>query len=232
MTDFSQLFSWVSAVFSIVIIDLALSGDNAAVIGLAIRNLETKQRKKAAAFGAGGAIILRIVFTIIATLLLSIKYLSAVGGVILIFITWKLLQSKDQEKQEVNSSKHFWGAIGTIIIADLSMAFDNVMGVAGAAQGNIPLLIFGLLISIPILVVGSNWLATLMNKYPIIIYIGAGVLAHTALKMIIGDHAIALESYIGHLPAVLIPILAGLFIVFAGYLNIKLAERKSAWKKV
>lgn len=196
--------SFLGAILSITIIDLALSGDNAAVIGLAIKNLPREQRKIAAFIGAGGAILLRVTLTALATLMLRIPYLNAAGGVILIWITWKLLKG-DEGEESVKASNRFWSAVGTIIVADLSMAFDNIMGVAGAAHGHVGLMIFGLAISIPILVLGANWLATMMNRYPIIIYIGGAVLAHTSLAMIFEDHGLGLPRYTGELAAVFIP---------------------------
>lgn len=223
--SFLKVWSYLSAALAIVIIDLALSGDNAAVIGLAIRDLPPEQRKKAAVLGAGGAILLRVFFTVIATLLLRIPYLNAIGGVILLVITWKLIKQEKEEEGNVASSTRFWSAVGTIIIADISMAFDNVMGVAGAAHGNVWLVIFGLALSIPILVAGSNWLAVLMNKYPIIIYVGAGVLAHTAMKMIFHDGGLALAEYTGIVLARVIPVLAGIVVVAWGVLEIKKHQR-------
>ncbi|HYH02989.1 MAG TPA: TerC family protein [Bacillota bacterium] len=188
--------SLILAVFSIVLIDLVLSGDNAAVIGLAIKNLPHEQRKTAAMFGAGGAIVLRIIFTSIATLLINVPYLNAIGGALLLWITWNLLKQDDGE-EHVNAANKFWAAVGSIILADVSMAFDNIMGVAGAAHGSIYLVIFGLALSIPILVWGSNWLATLMNTYPIIIYIGGAVLAHTSLNMLFHDHGLNMIQFVG-----------------------------------
>jgi len=217
--------SFLYAVLAIVIIDLALSGDNAAVIGLAIKDLPVEQRKTAAIIGAGGAILLRVLLTAIATLLLKISYLSAIGGVILLFITWKLVK-QEKEEEKVASSTRFWSAVATIIVADLSMAFDNVMAVAGAAHGNVWLVIFGLALSIPILVAGSNWLAGLMNKYPLIIYVGAGVLAHTAFKMIFHDDGLALAEHIGVVLAAVIPVLIGIMVVAWGVVEIKKRQRR------
>ncbi len=218
LTDGVRLWQTITAILSITIIDLVLSGDNAAVIGLAIRGLPRKMQKKAAIFGAGGAIILRIVFTVFAVYLLSVKYLSAIGGVILIYITYKLLKVDTTEEVHVRSSSKFRGAVGTIIIADLSMAFDNVMGVAGAAHGEAWLVIFGLLLSIPILVLGSTWLATMMGKHPIIIYLGATVLAHTATNMIFRDQALQLTQCTGELLGSLIPWLCALPILVYGFI--------------
>lgn len=216
----------ITKILSIVIIDLALSGDNAAVIGLAIRNLPDSQRKWAAIVGTGGAVVLRIIFTILAALLLGISYISFIGGVILLFITWKLLK-EDEPKPDsgIGAATKFWAAVGTIIIADLSMAFDNVMGVAGAAEGSVMLIIFGLLISVPILIVGSTWLAKVMKKYPIVIYIGAGVLIHTASKMIIKDQGFALMNYLGSTLTTAIPIILGVLLVVGGYAKIKRRQK-------
>ncbi len=219
LTNFTDHL-WLSQIFlsiiSISIIDLVLSGDNAAVIGLAIRNLPRRLQKKAVVFGASGAIILRIIFTIFAVYLLSIKYLSAVGGVILLWITYNLVKSNSEDKTFVKGANSFWPAVGTIIIADLSMAFDNVMGVAGAAHGKPLLVIFGLILSIPILIIGSTWLATLMEKFRIIIFVGAMVLVHTATSMIINDQALGLVNYIGEVGCFLIPWLCSLSVLIYG----------------
>ncbi|MGI6712743.1 MAG: TerC family protein [Bacillota bacterium] len=213
----AQIWESLVAILSICIIDLVLSGDNAAVIGLAIRNLPKKMQKKAAIIGTGGAIILRITFTLFAVFLLAVKYLSFAGGVILIWITWKLINTDTEGGINISSSNRFLRAVGTIIIADLSMAFDNVMGVAGAAHGEIWLVIFGLLFSIPILVLGSTWLAGLMEKHPIVIYIGAMVLAHTAVSMILNDKALNLTKFTGVALGTMIPWICGFLVLGYGY---------------
>lgn len=218
LTNPTWLWQTFLAIISISIIDLVLSGDNAAVIGLAIRNLPHDLQKKAAIIGGGGAIVLRIIFTIFAVYLLKVKFLSFIGGVILIYITYKLCASDGEEEGEnVKSSNKFWGAIGTIIIADLSMAFDNVMGVAGAAHGAVWLVVFGLLLSIPILILGATWLAGLMQKWPIIIYIGAMVLMHTAVGMMMHDKALHLTQYTGDLMGTLIPWICAIPVLVYGW---------------
>ncbi|MHB1419882.1 MAG: YjbE family putative metal transport protein, partial [Bacillota bacterium] len=166
--------------------------------------LENKQRKQAAILGAGGAIILRVIFTSLATTLMRFPYVNAIGGVILLWITWKLIKNQEGEGN-VKASNKFWGAVVAIVVADLSMAFDNVMGVAGAAHGNISLVIFGLMLSVPILILGSNWLAIWMKRQPFIIYIGAAVLAHTSISMIVHDKALEIGQTVGPTWAVLIP---------------------------
>ena len=220
------LWETSAAILSISIIDLVLSGDNAAVIGLAIRDLPKNMQKKAAIVGTGAAILLRIIFTIFAVYLLSLRYLKAAGGLILIWITWKLLNTHMVETTHVSRSNRFFRAVATIIAADLSMAFDNVMGVAGAAHGQIGLVVFGLMFSIPILVFGSTWLAGLMNKQPFVIYLGAMVLAHTAISMIIHDNALFIISYIGDFLGTVIPWLCAFCVLGYGYYLEKFRIRK------
>ncbi|MHB9145840.1 MAG: TerC family protein [Symbiobacteriia bacterium] len=211
----------LGAILSITIIDLALSGDNAAVIGLAIRNLPGPQRRLAAVLGAGGAILFRIALTALATVLLRVPYLNAAGGLVLIWVTWKLLAESQGEGESVSAGATFWSAIGTIVAADVSMSFDNVMGVAGAAQGSIALMAFGLLASIPILIAGSSLLATLMNRYPLLIYIGGAVLAHTAINMFFHDAGLHLIRLTGATAAALIPWGVALAVFLWGWLQVR-----------
>ncbi|HEX7713779.1 MAG TPA: TerC family protein [Bacillota bacterium] len=219
----------IMSILSITLIDLVLSGDNAAVIGLAIKDLPHEERKSAALWGAGGAIVLRVFFTVLATLLLKIPYLNAIGGVILLWITWNLLNSHDDENQDDHGKTvtKFWKAVGTIILADLSMAFDNIMGVAGAAHGEIYLVIFGLALSIPILVLGASWLATLMEKFPIIIYLGGAVLVHTSLAMIFHDKALYLFHYLNEFTIQIISWLAALSVLAIGVFKIGLFTKSN-----
>ncbi len=210
----------IYAILSIVLIDLVLSGDNAAVIGLAIKDLPEQMRKSAAALGAGGAVVLRIIFTSLATLLINIPYLNAIGGIILIWITWNLLHP-NEDASSLEATNQYWVAVRNIIIADVSMAFDNIMGVAGAAHGSIGLVIFGLAVSIPILVWGSSWLARLMNRFPLIIYIGGAVLAHTAITMILRDNGLNVASVIGELSITLIGIGVAIAVIVYGLFRLK-----------
>ena len=225
LTDSTWLWKTFMAILSISLIDLVLSGDNAAVIGLAIRNLPQAMQKKAAILGGAGAVVLRVIFTIFAVYLLKVKFLSAIGGVILIWITYQLIKPGGVgEEEHVKAAGKFWSAVGTIIIADLSMAFDNVMGVAGAAEGEVWLVVFGLLLSIPILILGATWLATMMERWPIIIYIGAMVLMHTATNMIIHDHALNLTAFTGDFLGILIPWIIALPVLVYGWLAIRKAS--------
>ncbi|ATW28915.1 hypothetical protein DCMF_26030 [Candidatus Formimonas warabiya] len=203
---------------TIIVINLALSGDNAAVIGLAIKDLPKEQRKIASVLGAGVAIVLRVIFTVIATVLIRIPYLNALGGLILVWITWSLVKQEDRADEEISGKRSVMGAVWTILIADMSMSFDNVMGVAGAAEGNVPLVIFGLIVSIPIIIYGSNWLADWMNRKPFLIYIGAAVLAHTSFAMVFHDKGLNLTGHFGGLWEIIIPYgMAGTVLVWGWF---------------
>ncbi|WP_442599624.1 TerC family protein [Neobacillus sp. D3-1R] len=176
---------YLSALLSIIIIDLVLAGDNAIVIGLAARTLPKNQQKKVIIWGAFGAILIRILATLVVVWLLKIPGLLLIGGVLLVWIAFKLLV--EDKNHDVKPSKSFWAAIKTIVIADALMGLDNVLAVAGAAHGDFSLVVIGLLVSVPIVVWGSTLILKWVDRYPIIITIGAGVLAFTASKMITGE---------------------------------------------
>lgn len=185
-----ELFStdFLSALVAIVIIDLVLAGDNAIVIALAARNLPRQLRTRAIIWGTVGAIVVRTALTLVAVWLLKVPGLMAIGGALLVGIAWKLLVDAEQEDAgRVGSAASFWGAVRTILVADALMGLDNVLGVAGAAQGSFLLVALGLLISIPIVIWGSQIILKLLTRYPAIIYLGAGVLAWTAATMIAGE---------------------------------------------
>ena len=171
-----------SALLAIIMIDLVLAGDNAIVIGLAARNVPKEQQKTVIIWGTVGAIVIRSIATLLVVWLLKIPGLLLVGGILLVWIAYKLLV--EDKGHEIKSEKSLVGAIKTIIIADAVMGLDNVLAVAGAAHGSFLLVVLGLLISIPIVVWGSTLILKWIERYPSIIYIGAGVLAWTAAKMI------------------------------------------------
>ncbi|MED4355389.1 TerC family protein, partial [Geobacillus stearothermophilus] len=175
-----------TALLSIIIIDLLLAGDNAIVIGLAARNLPKHQQKKAIVWGTVGAVVIRVLATIFVVWLLKIPGLLLVGGVLLVWIAYKLLV-EGKGHDDVEAGGNLREAIRTIIIADALMGLDNVLAVAGAAHGSFLLVILGLLISVPIMVWGSTFILKWIERFPIIITIGAGVLAWTAAKMIVDE---------------------------------------------
>lgn len=174
----------------ITLLDIVLSGDNIGVIALATRKLPPHLAKKASAIGVFAAVLLRIIFASLITYILMIEWLPIrlVGGLLLIKITWNFIRPDCEEEDcNVNSSNKFMGAIWSIIIADATMSLDNVLAIAGAAHGNIALIVFGLLLNVPIIFFGSQYVAKLMNKHPMVPYIGGAVLAHTSFKMLLED---------------------------------------------
>lgn len=184
-----ELFStpWWSALLAIILIDLVLAGDNAIVIALAARNLPPHLQKKAIAWGTFGAIAVRSVMTVGVVWLLKIPGLMLVGGLGLLWIAYKLLADQGDKSHDGPVASTFWGAMKTIVVADALMGVDNVLGVAGAAHGSFDLVIIGLLVSIPIVVFGSTMVLKLVERFPLIINIGAAVLAFTAAKMIVSE---------------------------------------------
>ena len=189
-----ELFSapWWSALLAIIIIDLVLAGDNAIVIALAARKLPPNLQKKAIIWGTVGAIAVRSAMTLVVVWLLKIPGLMLIGGLGLVWIAYKLLaDTGDEGGHDDLQVNGFWGAMKTIIIADALMGIDNVLGVAGAAQGSFDLVVIGLLISIPIVVLGSTVVLKIVERFPIVINLGAAVLAFTAGKMIVNEQLLS-----------------------------------------
>jgi YjbE family integral membrane protein len=164
---------------------LVLAGDNAILIGLAARKLPKEQQKKVIIWGAVGAIVIRIIATLLVVWLLEVPGLHLIGGLLLVWIAYKLLI--DEEEHDVKPADSMWAAIKTIIIADALMGLDNVLAVAGASHGNFTLVVIGLLVSIPVVMYGSTLILKLIERFPFIIIIGAGILGWTASKMIVAE---------------------------------------------
>lgn len=224
-----ELFSpqFFSALLAIIIIDLVLAGDNAIVIALAARKLPQHLQMKAVMWGTAGAIAVRVAMTLIVVALLKIPGLMLAGGVLLVWIAYKLLaEDEDDEDDAAAGAKitGFWSAIRTIVIADAVMGLDNVLGVAGAAGGSFLLVVLGLIISIPIMVWGSTLILRIVDRYPAIIYIGAAVLAWTSAKMIL--HEPLVQARIQDFPwapwAVYVVIIGG--VMLAGWLRNRSAK--------
>jgi YjbE family integral membrane protein len=178
---------WVD-VFKIIMIDLLLSGDNAVVIALACRNLPESQRKKGILFGVGGAIGLRVILTFFAVSLLALPYLKLIGALLLLWIGVKLILPEEEHSEDnIKADTRLFGAVKTIIIADFVMSLDNVLGVAAAAKGNVALLVFGLLISIPLIAWSSQLVLKLIDRFPFIIYGGGALLGYVAGEMLVSE---------------------------------------------
>jgi YjbE family integral membrane protein len=184
-----ELFSpeFFSALLAIIVIDLVLAGDNAIVIAMAARNLPAHLQKKAIIWGAVGAIAVRSAMTLLVVYLLKIPGLMLIGGLLLVWIAYRLLNPSQESDEHGNVSTTFWGAMKTIVIADAVMGLDNVLAVAGASNGSYVLVVLGLLISIPVVIWGSTQILKLVERFPSVTYLGAGVLAWTAAKMMVSE---------------------------------------------
>ncbi|MGL9748545.1 TerC family protein [Enterococcus sp. DIV0170] len=179
----------VSKILSIILLNLVLSGDNAVVIALATRKLPASSQNKAIVIGTAGAVVLRILLMLIAVELLTVPYVKIVGAVLLFYIAYDLLKSNGEEAA-VKSETTLLSAVRTIIIADLVMSLDNVLAIAGVADGHFGLAVLGLIISIPIVIFGSQVILRLMNRFPWLIWIGALLIAYTAGTMLVEDNFI------------------------------------------
>ncbi|HEX6703218.1 MAG TPA: TerC family protein [Albitalea sp.] len=180
-----------AALGSIILANIVLSGDNAVVIALAARSLPPHQQTKAIFWGSGAAIVMRIVLTLIAVEMLKWPYLKIIGGLLLLYIGIQLLSEDDGDDEGSNEAGGMMAAIRTILVADLVMSLDNVLAVAAAAKGNTPLLIIGLAISIPLIIFGSTLLLKVMERFPIIITLGAALLGFLAGEMMFTDPAVS-----------------------------------------
>jgi YjbE family integral membrane protein len=172
---------------TIILIDLLLAGDNALVIAMAVRALPQRQRRLASTFGAAAAIALRVVLTIAAARLLGIEFIKLLGGAFIIWLAVKVLADASSEPAAAPPRRQLLKAIWFIVVADITMSTDNVLAVAGAARGDVPLIMFGLCVSIPFVVFSSNLIATLMDRYPMIVYLGAAVLGKVGAEMMCTD---------------------------------------------
>ena len=184
---------WIGLI-KIIWINIILSGDNAVVIALAARSLPAEQQKKAIIFGSGAAVVLRIGLTVVAAKLLELSYLQIVGGILLLWVGTQLLHGDDEGDESGSEKAGLWVAIRTILIADLVMSLDNVIAVAAAAKGSMTLLILGLAISIPLVIFGSQLMIKLMDRFPIIIWFGAGLIGWVGGETIVSD--VALKSIV------------------------------------
>jgi YjbE family integral membrane protein len=180
---------WIGLI-KIIWINIILSGDNAVVIALAARSLPPEQQKKAIMFGSGAAVVLRIGLTVVAAKLLELSYLQIVGGILLLWVGTQLLHAEDEGEDGGSEKSGLWVAIRTILIADLVMSLDNVIAVAAAAKGSMTLLVLGLAISIPLVVFGSQLMIKLMDRFPIIIWLGAGLIGWVGGETIVSDVAL------------------------------------------
>ncbi|CAL62809.1 Putative integral membrane protein TerC family [Herminiimonas arsenicoxydans] len=207
---------WV-ALFQIVIINILLSGDNAVIIALACRSLPPKEQRNAFLIGTVAIVILMTALTAFASYLMTIPYVEVAGAILLLWIGIKLLLP-EEENENVSASDNFWGAVKTIVIADIVMSLDNVLGMAGAANGHMGLLFVGMVITIPLILFGSAMLMRLMERFPIIVTLGAGLLGYVAGEMAVEDPALKGLIASAHYLEIALPILGILIVVGMGKL--------------
>ena len=215
LTDPQFWLRWIG----IVVLDLCLAGDNALIIALAVRKLPPKQQFWGRMWGSLGAVVLRVLFISIVSWLMDVPFLRLVGGLMLIWIAVKLVRQNNEDAGDVREAGTLKQAIGIIVVADVVMSLDNVIAIAGAAKGDNVLVVFGILVSLPLVVWGSGLLAKLMNRFPAIIWIGGGVLGYVAVDMILHDGFIA--KRLGEHPSALIhpgvAILFGILLTLLGW---------------
>jgi len=197
--EFVQSADFWIGLMKIVWINIILSGDNAVVIALAARSLPPHQQRKAVFWGSGAAVVLRIALTVVAAKLLQLSFLQIVGGCLLLWIGLQLLSSDDEEEGESRTYGSLMAAVRTILIADLVMSLDNVIAVAAAAHGNVILLVLGLAISIPLVIFGSTLMIKLMERFPVIVVLGAALIGWVGGETIASDAA--LHDYAAAHPA-------------------------------
>jgi YjbE family integral membrane protein len=222
----------IGAILSIILIDLTLSGDNAVVIGMAAHRLPARQRKMAVMLGAGGAIVIRVALTAVAAMLLQIPYLKVAGGILLAWIAFRLLKQEEESAEGVGGSGSFREAIQTIIIADFIMSVDNILGVAAASKGNMGLLLFGLGLSMAIMMVAGSAVATMIDKFWWLVYVGCAVIAWISVEMVLTDRVagvffsnlgLVTQHYDEHIDSIVLePTVSGMIVMAIGTLIILL----------
>jgi len=230
MVEFFQTLHW-GAIFQIILIDILLGGDNAVIIALACRNLPKKQRLQGILWGTAGAIFLRVILIAFALVLLDIPFLKVVGGVLLLWIGVKLLLPEEDEHGNVIGGTSVWSAVKTILIADLVMSLDNVIAIAGAAQNThadhqIYYVIFGLIVSVPIIIWGSTLVLKLIDRFPLVVTFGAGLLGWIAGGMLVTD--VFIVEQFGEISATVKIIAEVIGVIFVIGLGKWLASRRAS----
>ncbi|GGJ69926.1 YjbE family integral membrane protein [Anoxybacillus voinovskiensis] len=211
-----MISEYVTSILLIIGIDLVLGGDNAVVIAMASRNLPEHKRNTAIVLGTTLAIIVRILLTATVVVLLKVPFLQFAGGCLLLWISFKLLVQKENAPAHIKSETSLWKAVQTIVVADVVMGLDNVVAIAGAANGHPSLVVFGFLVSVPIIILGSKFILYSMERYPFLLYIGAALLAYTAGKMLTAEER--MQFLYDNIPLVrsFLPFLTALLIVLFG----------------
>ncbi len=228
----SVTFGWpfFSALLSIVVIDLVLAGDNAVVIAMAVRSLPKPQRRAGILYGSAAAVLLRVVVTFFVSRLLTLHYVKLAGGLIILWIAVKLFVEDEEAEATHCEAGSLWHAVRLIVIADITMALDNMLAVGGASQGNFFLLLFGLALSIPFVVFASSLLSALMDRYPAIIFVGAALLGKVGAEMIMTDPVTVRFMTPGRMAVHAAELLCAVGVILIGQLRVRrdLARQKNA----
>lgn len=203
-------------VLKIIWINILLSGDNAVVIALACRSLPPNKRLMGVVLGAGAAIVLRIIFTMMTTWLMDTPWLKAIGGILLLWIAVKLLVPEEANEDSIKGHDTIWKAVQTVAVADVVMSLDNVIAIAAAAKGIMPLIILGLIISVPLVIFGSTLLLKVIDRYPILVWAGAALLGWIAGEIFVEDKGVI--GLIGAMPHLPWAIGGAVFVVGLGYI--------------
>lgn len=222
-----NLASLLPQILQIIWINILLSGDNAVVIALACRGLAPQQRNMGIALGAGAAIVLRIFFTLMTTQLLGMPWIKAIGAIALVWIAVKLIVPEEASEDSIAGHTSLWKAVQTVAVADVVMSLDNVIAIAAAAKGHTGLIIFGLVVSIPLVIAGSSILMRVIDKFPVLVWAGAALLGWIAGEIFVEDTAIS-QTFGWHIPVLLAEIFTALFVVVAGFLLKRMHDRKKA----
>lgn len=211
--------SLIISILQIVWIDLLLSGDNAVVIALACRALPERQRRIGIFLGAGAAVALRVAFTGVTSYLIAIPFLKIVSGLLLFWVAIKLLVEENEDEKDIAADDRLWKAVWTIVVADLVMSLDNVIAITAAAKGSWGLIVFGLLLSIPLVIFGSQIIIKLITRFPVIIWAGAGLLGWIAGEIIVDDAAI--KDGMPHAAHYVMAAIGAIFVLSVGYVSKK-----------
>jgi len=220
-----------TALFEIMVINVALSGDNAVVIAMAANKLPHASRRKAIVYGAGAAVLARIVFTLFVAQLLAVPFVKLVGGAVIIWVALKLFDHGEETHGKENVSGSLWEAVKIIVIADVSMGLDNMLAVAGAARGSMTLIWVGLAVSIPIVVFASEILSRLMERYPVIVYVGAAILGKVGGEMMITDSKVEQVLHPSKFVEYSVTAVFAALVVVGGLLMTKRAEAKKVARR-
>ncbi|MBP1156306.1 MULTISPECIES: TerC family protein [unclassified Paenibacillus] len=211
------MIEWIVLFLQIMLINIVLSGDNAVVIALASKKLPLEERKKAIWWGTFGAIGIRIILTLAAVYVLQVPYIQTAGSVLLLWIAIKLMMD-EEDHSNVKEASTLGKAIWTIIVADFVMSLDNVLAIAAKAEGEIGIIILGIAMSVPIIVWGSTLVVNLLKKFPVLVFVGAGILGYTAGEMFMADHQVS-SWLLGNISHYVLPVITTLIVIGSGLLK-------------